>query len=532
MLKGTYYFRSVYYVIGDQYGDLGEAVTIYGGITFDGNGNYSITTANGAQYLDYSYEYEQPYGGGAFTATGTYSISSSGYGFISDPYVAGDTINGLVSAQGIFVGSNTDTADGYNNMMVAAPLASPAPSASTFSGTWTLASFDLSSGEAAYALSALIAMAPDASGNLNVKTVTGYESGSGTTLVTQTNIGGLKYTFANGAAVATFANNSTLVSGQKYFYFSPDGNFLFGGGPTTSSSPFDFVVGVKTSSAAPTLSGLYYSAGFDEDQGFLDSYFGSFDVIAGAAPQTFLGHERINGFGGTANSSYGGYVQDYTYSANISLSSGTYTDAYAHYIAADGGAVMITSGIGLYQGISVALQAPTASGSGVYINPQGILNSASYAPFTASLAPGELITIFGSNLSTTTQGIQGGQTAPTSLGNVQVSIGGYPAPVFSVAPNQVSVIVPYEVTPGSSVDIQLTNATGSSNVVTQYVGATAPGVFTQCACGISYGAVEHLGIGNSTAAAGDGGDCVQPRRGRRDAGRLFNGARYGFSRHQ
>jgi uncharacterized protein (TIGR03437 family) len=82
---------------------------------------------------------------------------------------------------------------------------------------------------------------------------------------------------------------------------------------------------------------------------------------------------------------------------------------------------------------------------------------------------------------------------------VQVNIGGYPAPIYYVSPGQISAIVPYEVTPGSIVQIQLINNTGSSNVVTQYVSATAPGVFTQNEEGTGYGDVVHLGIGNSTA---------------------------------
>ena len=28
MLSGTYYFRQVIYIIGDQYGDLGEAISL------------------------------------------------------------------------------------------------------------------------------------------------------------------------------------------------------------------------------------------------------------------------------------------------------------------------------------------------------------------------------------------------------------------------------------------------------------------------------------------------------------------------
>src|SRR3954469_24753673 len=76
LLNGTYYFRQVYWVIGDSSGDLSRAITLYGNIKFDGNGNYSITSSENAKVVDSNS------GTGNLTATGTYSISASGYGFM------------------------------------------------------------------------------------------------------------------------------------------------------------------------------------------------------------------------------------------------------------------------------------------------------------------------------------------------------------------------------------------------------------------------------------------------------------------
>jgi uncharacterized protein (TIGR03437 family) len=500
LLNGTYYFRQVIYVpYTSSPSYLLEAVAFYGSITFNGNGNY---TASG-QLLDYSFYYGEAENYGTYpstgTVSGTYSISSSGYGFISSPYVTGDTIYGLVSAQSVFVGSATDNNNGYNDMLVMARVASPLPTVGSFTGSWSCADFDFSSGNAEYALSSLINLSPDGNGNLNAGTINGYE-GVATTLITQSS-SGLKYTFSNGAAVAAFPTSANLVVGQKYLYFSADGNFVFGGGPITSATPFDMIVGVKTSAGTPTLSGLYYQAGLDEVEGNLDSYFGSLYVAPGAAPQAVLGHQRTNYLGGAADSSIGGIVYDYTYDDTISLTGDAYTNTVARYIVGDGGAIQITSGVGPFLGLSVALQQPTITPTTtVFLDPTRIQNSASNAPFTASIAPGELLTMYGSNLASTTQVTTGGLPFPTSLANVQVNIGGYPAPIYYVSPGQISAIVPYEVTPGSIVQIQLINNMGSSNVVTQYVAATAPGVFTQNEEGTGYGDVVHLGIGNSAAA--------------------------------
>ena len=47
-LNGNYYFRQVIYEITSTadtqgiYGDIGGAITVYGNISFDGNGNYTI----------------------------------------------------------------------------------------------------------------------------------------------------------------------------------------------------------------------------------------------------------------------------------------------------------------------------------------------------------------------------------------------------------------------------------------------------------------------------------------------------------
>ena len=487
LLNGKYYFRQVYYLIGDQYGDLSRAIAAYGNITFDGAGHYTIS---GGVYVDSSV------GEAALTGSGTYSIAASGYGFISSPYVTGDVVYGLVSNQGIFVGSSTETTYGYNDMMIAAPEASPAPTAASFTGSWVCAGLDLTSlgeGNPSYALSYIMPLSPNGTTSLGSGIVSGYLGGNGTTVTTQNF--SATYSFSNGAAVASFPNNGTLVAGQKYFYFSKDGNFLFGGAPNS----FDMIVGVKTGTSLPTVSGLYYQAGIDDYEGQLDTYYGSEYVIAGAAPQTILGHQRVNFFGDI--SGYGS-LYDSTYSGTFSLiGNGTFTSTAERLIVGDGGAVGIISGVGPSLGISVVLQAPTLSGSGVFVDPTRVQNSASDAPFTAGIAPGELLTLYGSGLASAVT-VAGIPFPTTGLGGVQVTIGGLPAAIYYVSPTQISAIVPYGVTVGSAVQIQVTNNGALSNIVWAYVGATAPGVFTQNQNGTGFGEIEHLGIGNSVAPAG------------------------------
>ena len=72
--------------------------------------------------------------------------------------------------------------------------------------------------------------------------------GLNTTAMTQPAFSGVKYSVSAGAAAVTFGSelttanlDSNLMSGTKYFYFSPDGNFFFGGDPQDT----DFIVGVR-----------------------------------------------------------------------------------------------------------------------------------------------------------------------------------------------------------------------------------------------------------------------------------------------
>jgi uncharacterized protein (TIGR03437 family) len=273
-----------------------------------------------------------------------------------------------------------------------------------------------------------------------------------------------------------------LVTGQKFLYISPDGNFVFGGAP----EGFDMFVGVRTGSGA-SLSGLYYQAGIDQDESTLasegyanlDTYYGSFSASGGNIVQ----HQRLL-------SPFDGAAFDYTFSDAYSTpsSSGTYTTPAMNYVVGAGG-VRIGSGIGPYLGINVALPESAFSGSGVYLNPTGVVNAASSAPFTAGIAPGELLTLYGANLADSLV-IAPGIPFPATLGNVQVTINGTSAPIYYVAPTQISVIVPYEVNTAIA-QVQVITDGNPSNTVTMFTNETSAGVFSVPPGGLGYGAVLH-----------------------------------------
>jgi len=114
------------------------------------------------------------------------------------------------------------------------------------------------------------------------------------------------------------------------------------------------------------------------------------------------------------------------------------------------------------------------------INAGGVVNSASNQGTTIS--PGELVTIYGTNLSPVSSGLQllpippNGVVSPFGAGTA-VLFNTTPAPLIYTSPTQVSAVVPYGVTGTVGVTV-LQSLVVASNTVPVTVAATAPGIFT------------------------------------------------------
>ena len=216
--------------------------------------------------------------------------------------------------------------------------------------------------------------------------------------------------------------------GNHYLYISPDGNFVFGGSPLG----YDMFVGVKAGRGAPPISTAFTirpeSIWASTSSGVIRIAISDRSTPTPAASQAqALGHQR------QLEWIYSGAPIDLTYVDSYKFNSdgssddtGTNFSTGQHYLFGNSGAIRIGVGqipVAGYLGISVALQAPSLSGGGVYLNPTGILNSANSALFTASISPGELITLNGTGLApsaavTTNFG--------SSLNGVQVLMNGTP----------------------------------------------------------------------------------------------------------
>src|SRR5262249_9160917 len=105
-----------------------------------------------------------------------------------------------------------------------------------------------------------------------------------------------------------------------------------------------------------------------------------------------------------------------------------------------------------------------------------VVSSASLAP-EAPLAPGGLVSIFGSGLSESEATSSGG-SLPTELAGTQVVIAGTPAPLISVSPGRIQAVLPYGI--GVNTRYQVSVQQGNKYAISPpMAGASGqPAIFT------------------------------------------------------
>ncbi|HEV8041279.1 MAG TPA: IPT/TIG domain-containing protein [Bryobacteraceae bacterium] len=112
--------------------------------------------------------------------------------------------------------------------------------------------------------------------------------------------------------------------------------------------------------------------------------------------------------------------------------------------------------------------------------PPAIVNAASFAP--SAVSPGEIVTIFGSNLGPAklvgAQLDSTGKKLSTSVAGTQVFFDNDPAPVVYTEAGQVSVVVPYSVAGKTSVNMIPFYNGALQDAIPINVAPSAPGIFT------------------------------------------------------
>ncbi len=108
----------------------------------------------------------------------------------------------------------------------------------------------------------------------------------------------------------------------------------------------------------------------------------------------------------------------------------------------------------------------------------GIVNAAG-GSLAGRISPAEVISIYGPHIgpSAATSPAASITTYPTSLAGVQVTIGGFPAPLLYVSDGQINAVVPMEVTAQTAAAMQITNGSVITPTYPVWIDASDPYLF-------------------------------------------------------
>ena len=490
-LSGKYFFRQVMLTTdGSSVPNVTNTTSGEGSITFDGNGNFAVS---GQQISGTAAAV-------SLTGSGTYTVNPGGFMTLTNPLKSGVTLNARLG-QGAVVGSSTEAGPTIFDIFIAIPAINPANAGAsnvTMLGSYWVSSLEFPGGGLANVRNTNFMLTSTGAGSFVENTVTGQAANLSNILMSQT-VGPITYSIsADGSGTMTFPvasglnTNTQLISGVENVFMAPGGVYFIGG--STAAGGHGLIVGIKNygngSATNASFNGFYYAAGmrYDTQPARLTAVVGS--VHADGAGDSIWAR-RTKQTDGLFDSS-----PLITYGLNAD-GSGLWTSAQGHVNADVNTTTFSSSGVDIFNSTSYeiyfgALLAPQ-SGTGVFLNPQGVLNAASFAPPGYPISPGGVMTLYGTGFPATAVTAPAPPFGPT-LGGVQVSVNGMPAPVYSVSSTQISAIVPFSVTGASGLTtatIVVTVNNVKSNAVVVPLAATSPGIFSIPANGIGSAAALH-----------------------------------------
>ena len=469
-LTGNYYFRQV--SLGtDGASNLTDARSMIGTLTFDGTGHYTFSG-------------QMAVGSGSpssLSGNGAYSVDPAGFVSIDSPIRSGEKVNARYGAEAV-VGSNTESSANTFDLFVAIPAPATPATTSSLSGSYWAATLEFPGASLANARNTIFNFNASGTGTFTNFSVNGHAANlSAGQPTTQQVTGGTYTAAADGTITANFgtATPTALLSGTRTVYVSKGGNIVLGG----SGSSHDILIAVKAISGATnaTWSGSFWGAGLRHDATTATGFAGS-AIAGGAGKLIWTRRLKVLGVG---NVDFTG-VNSYSLNAN---GSGT---AELAQIALGTGGVFIGSeinpndaaGYEIYCGV----QMPALSGTGLWINPQGVINPTSFSPTGNPISPGGFIRIYGAGFATTSQSAT--PPYPPTLNGVTVLINNQPAAIYFVTPTTVDFVVPWA-TQGPTATVVVQSGAKSSNTVTVPVAATAPGILSVQQNGTGPGVMQH-----------------------------------------
>jgi uncharacterized protein (TIGR03437 family) len=468
-LSGKYFYHEVLLV-----SDAAQPVVSGdGSLTFDGNGGF---------------------------AGGTYSVDPSGSVTMTDPLRSGATINARLGT-GALIGSNTEAGNNVFSIFVAVPAPASAVSASVLNGNYWIASLEFVNGSLALKRQTFFPVTANGSGSFGNPAVLGEATNLQDKQITQTVTGATYTVNSDGSGTVNFPGDPTqqLIAGTKTIYLAQDGSYFFGGAGGTGEPGLLIGIRAGTSLSPPRN---FWAADLRVEGQNYSSFSGS-SFAVDSTHMTWTRRLRTNNGPMDVTD-----VTPYSVSAN---GSGTLLDN--RIAVSSNGQLFLGSGLAASDTIRYELffgvQTPSVSGtgSGMFLNPQGVFNVFSFAPAGNPIAPGEFIQIYGTGLPARAAV---SPPFPNNLSGVQLLINNTPAPLYLIAsnPDRVFAVVPYALT-GPTATIVLVNGGTQSNTVTVPVAATAPGVASLAQNGLGAGAITHAnGTVVSTSSPAARGETV------------------------
>ena len=191
--------------------------------------------------------------------------------------------------------------------------------------------------------------------------------------------------------------------------------------------------------------------------------------------------------------------------ALTSLGSGAWGGTWLPHNAAGGSVavgVMGTSFLGTLYGSGGVIGNLTANPQTPIIKAGGVVSAASIAAGgPLPVAPGEFISIFGSNFAPSTTVTNGTPPYPKQLGPDQAMLGGEALPLQVSAAGQINAIIPYDAEINTTQQIMVeVSGMQYSMPETVVVAAAQPSVFTQDQSGSGAGAILTASAANGAVA--------------------------------
>ncbi len=205
------------------------------------------------------------------------------------------------------------------------------------------------------------------------------------------------------------------------------------------------------------------------------------------------------------------FPTDNTATVMTATGAGQWTGTWEPLTLAGGPAVVAVnaqSSSGL-QGSATVTGTLDANSTAPVINTGGIVSAASLA--SGIVAPGEFISIFGSNLGPATPAQAQSLPLQTSLGGVQVLLGGQALPLQIVNSGQINAVVPYSAAVNGMQQLIVARGNTYSMPQSVIVASDHPAIFTQAQSGQGAGVIvvvkangtQFVNTASAPASAGD-----------------------------